>query len=139
MLHAQDDAEHVGVEGGGIALGGLFGNRAGLAFGAGIVDRDVKPSKAGDGAIDQISDIVLMPDIGADEFGLGAGGAKLGGQGYTFFIAAAGDDNLGAIVGEGKGRGASDTCQAAGDQNDWIAHWIIFRKSGVAALVLDKI
>src|ERR1700736_3912810 len=42
MLHAQEHAEHVGIEGGGVTLRGLFGDRAGRALGAGVIDGNVE-------------------------------------------------------------------------------------------------
>ena len=53
MLHAQQHAEHIGIEGGGVAFRGLLGDRAGLAFGAGIVDGDVEAAEPGDGLVDK--------------------------------------------------------------------------------------
>jgi hypothetical protein len=38
MLEAEQDAEHVGVEGAGLALNGLIDGRAGLSLGAGNID-----------------------------------------------------------------------------------------------------
>ena len=45
MLHAQNHAENIGVERRGIALRGLLGDRADLAFGAGIIHRDIEAAK----------------------------------------------------------------------------------------------
>jgi hypothetical protein len=53
MLHAEQHAEHVGVESGRVAFGGLFRHRKGLAFGAGVVDRHVKLAEAGHRLVDQ--------------------------------------------------------------------------------------
>jgi len=34
----------------------------------------------------------------------------------------AGDDEAGAVLGEGDGRGATYACEGSGDQNDWLVH-----------------
>jgi hypothetical protein len=122
VLQAQHHAQDIGVEGGGIGFGGLFGDRAGLAFGAGVVDGDVQPAKAGDDAVDQGADIVFMADVGGDEGRLGAQAAQLGGQGLALGRPAAGDDDAGAGLGEGCGRGAADAGQAAGHQDNGMGH-----------------
>jgi len=46
MLHAEERPEHVGVEGGGIGIGGRLRHWTGLAFGAGVVDRYVQATEA---------------------------------------------------------------------------------------------
>ena len=79
VLHAEQGAEHIGVEGGGIAVGRLLGNRAGVAFGAGVVDGGVEPTEARDRLIDQLAHIVFVAHVGTDELGLRAERAKLGG------------------------------------------------------------
>ena len=77
VLHAQDHAEHVGVEGRGIAFGGLVGDRANLALGAGIVHCDIETPKALDRLVDESADVILVAHVGLDEFGLGAERAQL--------------------------------------------------------------
>jgi hypothetical protein len=57
VLHAQQCAEHIGIEGGGVALGGLLRHRAGLAFRAGVVDGRIQAAEARDRLIDQIADL----------------------------------------------------------------------------------
>src|SRR5207253_625211 len=52
--------EHIGVEGSGIGVSGLLRHRTGLAFGAGVVDGRVQPTKARDGPIDQVPHLVLV-------------------------------------------------------------------------------
>jgi hypothetical protein len=76
MLHAQQRAEYVGVESGGVALRGLLGHRAGPAFSARGVDGRVQTAEAGDGVLDQIADFVIMTNVGLDEGGFGAEAAK---------------------------------------------------------------
>jgi hypothetical protein len=52
MLQAEQHAEYVGLESGGLAVGGLFRNGPRLAFGTGVVDCHVQATKARDGLID---------------------------------------------------------------------------------------
>jgi hypothetical protein len=101
MLHAEQHAEHVGVEGGRVAFGGLLRHGAWLAFGAGVVDRHVKPAEAGHGLVHQVADLVFMANVSADEFSLNAEGTELQGQGLSLLVAAAGDNYPGALLGEG--------------------------------------
>src|SRR5260370_9356685 len=122
MLHAQQHAEHVGIEGGGVTVRRLFGHRAGLAFGAGIIDGDVEAAEPRDGLLDQVLHLVLMADIGANEFRFRAKRAKLGGQRLGGVIAAAGDEDASAFVREGEGGGAADGGQGAGNEDNGITH-----------------
>ncbi len=129
VLHAEEDAEDVGVEDGGVGLGGLVGDGAGFAFGAGVVDGDVEAAEALDGAVDEAADVVLAADVGGDEFGVGAEGADFVGERAALFLAAAGDDDLRAGTGEGERGGAADASECAGDEDDlgifrWSAHGI---------------
>lgn len=70
MLHAQHDAENVGVEYRGIGFCALSSDLAALTFGACIVYRDIEAAKPCDSLIDQRADLILLADIGVDEFGL---------------------------------------------------------------------
>jgi hypothetical protein len=60
VLHAQQDAKHVGIESGRKALGGLLRDRTNLALGCRIVDGDVEATEARDGLRDKIADIVFF-------------------------------------------------------------------------------
>src|ERR1700719_1439270 len=71
VLHAQYHAEYVGLEGRGKAFRGLVRDRADRTFGGGIVHRDIETAKACDGLVDHGTDVILLADVGADEFGLG--------------------------------------------------------------------
>jgi len=71
VLHAQEHAENIGVERRGIAFRGLLRDRAGFAFGASIVHRDIETSEALDRAVDEATDIVFLAHIGLDEFSFG--------------------------------------------------------------------
>src|ERR1700729_956403 len=59
VLHAQDDAENVGLERRGKFFRGLVRDRADLAFGGGVVHRDIETAKPRDGLIDHSADIIL--------------------------------------------------------------------------------
>ena len=78
VLHAEQRAEHIGVEGGGVAFGGLIRDRARLAFGACGIDGGVEPAKARDSLVDQIAHVILVAHVGTDERGFGAEAAQLG-------------------------------------------------------------
>ena len=118
MLHAQKRSQHIGVEGRRVAFRGLLRHRAGLAFGAGIVDGHVEPTKARDRSIDQVGDLIVVAHIGTYEFRLPPL-PQFGGQRLAGFITAAGDDDAGAFASEGKGSGASYAGEGARDQDDW--------------------
>src|SRR5712691_5097097 len=119
MFQAEQHAEHIGVEGGGVALGGLIDDQAPLALGTGIVDGGVDPAEAGHGLIDQVAHLVFVTDVGLDERGFGAQAAKFGLESPAFGLPAAGDDEAGAVLGEGDGGGATYACEGSSDQNDW--------------------
>jgi YD repeat-containing protein len=57
VLHAQDHAENVGLERRGKAFRGLVRDRADLAFGGGVVHRDIETAKPCDGLVDQSADV----------------------------------------------------------------------------------
>jgi hypothetical protein len=122
MLHAEQGAEDVGVEGGGVALGGLVGHRSGLAFGAGVVDRHIQPAEPRHGLVDQGADVVFVAYVGAQERGFGAEAAQFFRQRLAGFVAAAGDDDPRPITGESQRGGSADARQGAGDQDDFCAH-----------------
>src|SRR2546426_12017665 len=124
VLHAQQHAEHIGVEGGGVALGGLIDDQAPLALGTGIVDGGVDPAEAGHGLIDQVAHLVFVTDVGLDERGFGAEAAKFGLESLAFGLAAAGDDEAGAGLGKGDGPGAAYACEGSSGQNDRLVSWL---------------
>jgi hypothetical protein len=80
VLHAQNHTENIRVERRGIAFRGLLRNRANLAFGASIVQRDIETAKPCDGFVDQCADVTLLADIGVDELGLRTESAQLLGE-----------------------------------------------------------
>src|SRR6202521_3818679 len=122
VLHAQDHAENIGVEGRGIAFRGLVGDRADLAFGAGIIHRDIETDKPCDGLVHQCADVILLADVGVDELGLRAESAQLLGERLAGLITPTGNDHLRAFLGEGDGGGAAYACEGSRDQNDWLVH-----------------
>ena len=125
VLHAQNRAEDVGVEGRGIALGGLVGGGSGLAFGAGGVDRDVEAAKADDRLVDEVADIVVMTNVGADKLGLRAGCAQLGDQFGTGIVVAPRDYETRTPLGISEGGGAGDQLVDAVD-DEWM---ILFKRA----------
>jgi hypothetical protein len=112
MLHAQQHTEHVGVESGGVTVGGLFCDRAGLALGAGVVDGDVEAAEPGYRPVDQVLHVALVADIGADEFRFRAKRPQFGDQRFAQVIAAAGNDDLGALPAQKRARWR-DRCRSA--------------------------
>ena len=102
MLHAEERAEHIGIERRGVAVGGLLRHRAGLAFGAGVVDGSIEPTEARDGLIDQARAHRPHGDVGADELGFGAELAQLSGQCLAGVLMAAGDDEPVAFLAKAR-------------------------------------
>src|SRR5262249_54468023 len=126
VLHAQDHAENIRVEGRGIAFRGLVRDRASPAFGARIVHCDIETTKPCDGLVDERADVVFLADIGVDELGLRPERSQLFNERLAGLFAPAGDDHPRALLGEGDGSGAADAGQGAGDQYDWAAHfWLL--------------
>jgi hypothetical protein len=60
--------------------------------------------------------------VGADEFSFDTETAEFLGQGMSFLVAAAGDNNPGALLGEGQSGGTANTSQGAGDQDNGGGH-----------------
>ena len=101
MLHAQQCAEHVGLEHRRKASGRLFCHRARLAFRAGIVHGHIQAPEASDRSVDEALHLVLMADIGVDELGFSAYVAQFGDQSGPDLVVAARDDQPRALLGEG--------------------------------------
>src|SRR5205807_5847617 len=116
--------EHVRVENGGVVLDGLFDDGAAQALVAGAVDSGVDPAEAGHGLIDQLPHLVFATDVGLNERGFGAEAAKFGLESLAFGLPAAGDDEAGAVLGEGDGGGATYACEGSSDQDDWLFHGV---------------
>src|SRR6202049_3874434 len=99
---------NIGVERRGIAFRGLVRDRANLAFGAGIVHRDIETAKPCDGLVDQSADVILLADVGLDELGLRTERTQLLNERLAGLITPTGNDPLRALLGEGDGGGAPD-------------------------------
>src|SRR5580765_4807537 len=92
MLHAEQRPEHVGVEGGRIGIGVLLRHRTRLAFGAGVVDRDVQATEALNGPIDQVPHLVLVAHIRTEELSFSAERAQLSYQFLAGFLVPTGNN-----------------------------------------------
>ena len=79
-----------------------------LAFGGGVVHRDIETAKPCDGLIDHGADIILLADVGVDELGLRTERAQLLNERLAGLITPTGNDHLRALLGEGDGGGAPD-------------------------------
>jgi hypothetical protein len=121
VLHAQDHPENVGLERRSKAFRGLVRDRADLAFGGGVVHRDIETAKPSDGLVDHSAD-VLLADVGVDELGLQTERAQFFNERLAGLITPAGNDHLRAFFGEGDGGGATDAGQGSRDQYDWVTH-----------------
>src|SRR4029077_3246593 len=110
---------------------GLVRDRANLAFGGGVVHRDIETAKPCEGFIDHGADVILLANIGVDELGLRTERAQLLNERLAGLITPTGNDHVGTLLGESDGGGATDAVEAAGDQDDWVvAH--IFESSRFA-------
>src|SRR5271170_5219471 len=109
MLHAEERAENICIEGGGVAVGRLLRHRAGLAFGARGVDRRIQPTEERDGPIDQVAYIILAAYVGTDEFGFAAERAQFADKGLACIVVATGNDDPVPFLRECKSRRAPDT------------------------------
>jgi hypothetical protein len=63
-----------------------------------------------------------VANVGADELSFNAEAAEFEGQGMSSLVAAAGDNNPGALLSEGQGRGATYAGQGACNQDDGCTH-----------------
>jgi hypothetical protein len=122
VLHAQDHAQNIRVERRSIAFRGLVSDQPNLAFGASIVHRDIETAKPCDGPVDQSADVILLADVGVDEFGLRTERAQLLNERLAGLITPTGNDHLRALSGKSDGGGAPDAGEATGDQHDRRAH-----------------
>src|ERR1700732_5404436 len=118
MLQAQECAENVGIEGGGIALGGLLRYRTRLAFGSGGVDSHIQATEARHRLIDQVSYVVLVSYIGFHVFRLRVEYAELSDQILAGFVASARDNDARTLFREGQGGGSSNAREGSSDQNN---------------------
>ena len=72
MLHAQQHAQHISVEGGRVALRGLLGYETARPFGPGVVDGNIQATEARDGLIDQVANVLVVAYVATPIFGLSA-------------------------------------------------------------------
>src|SRR3981189_1707558 len=101
VLHAQDYAENVGLERRGKAFRGLVRDQADLAFGGGVVHRDIETAKPCDGLVDQSADLILLADVGVDALGLRTERAQLLNERLAGLITPTGYDKVRALLGKG--------------------------------------
>ena len=113
MLHAQQGAENVGIEGGRVALGGLFRRRTRLAFGSGGVYSHIQATEARHGLIDQVSYLVLVTHVGIHVFRLRVEAAELSHQILAGFVASTRDNDARTLFREGQGGGSSNAREGA--------------------------
>src|SRR6266851_4602815 len=139
MLHAQERAENVGVEGGSVAFGGLLRYRARLAFGTGGVDSHIQATKPRASLIDQATHIVFVANIGPHKFSFRAEFAELASQLLALFLVSPGNNNACAFSREGKCRGPANTRQRAGDQNNWCSHFSSPRRSSLICFSVTSV
>jgi hypothetical protein len=89
-----------------------------LAFSRGVVHRDVEVPEPCDGLVDHSANIILLPDVGIDEFGLRTERAELVDELLACLVAPTSDNNLRAFFGEGDGGSASNADQSTCYQNN---------------------
>src|SRR5690349_7771950 len=68
VLHAEQRAQDVCVEGRGVSLCSLFRHRAGCAFGSSAIDSSIQATKARDSLVDECPDIIVVSNVGFYEF-----------------------------------------------------------------------
>ena len=129
MLHAQQRAEHVGVEGGRVALGGLLRQGTGLALGARVVDGHIQPTESRDRLIDQRANFIIMANVGTNV----ASAPILGVQRLMRcrIVVSTRDDDARAFMRESQSRGTTDSGQRAGDQDNGVFHSELLRALSV--------
>ena len=98
VLHAQDHAEDVGLEGLVEGLRSLVGDRAGQAFRGGVVHGDVKTTKPRDGLVDHSAQVILLTDIGVDELCVRTEGAQLLNERLASLVTSTGNDHVRALL-----------------------------------------
>src|SRR4029077_8841117 len=111
--------EHIRVERRGHAFLGLIRDRANLAFGTGVVHRDIETAKARDGLVDQVADFIVAANVGLYERGFGSQSVQLGLESLALRFPAAGNDEASTMLGKGQSGGATDAGKGSCDQDDW--------------------
>src|SRR2546422_3486663 len=138
MLHAQECAENVGIEGGRVTLGGLLRHRTGLAFGSGRVYSRIQATEARHGLIDQVSYVVLVAYIGMHVFRLRVESAELSHQILAGFVASTRDNDACPLFREGQGGGSSNAREGASDQNNGGIHSELLGRAISASVGADR-
>src|SRR4029434_4576685 len=87
-------------------IGGLLRHGTGLAFGTGVVDRDVQATEALNGPIDQVPHLVLVAHIRTEELSFSAERAQLGCQFLAGFLVPTGNNGAGTFPRESPRRRA---------------------------------
>jgi hypothetical protein len=67
MLHAEERARDIFVEGCGVGFRGLFRHWAWLGLRSCAIDSNVQVAKAGDGFIYQVPHVVFVPEVGMNK------------------------------------------------------------------------
>lgn len=114
MLEAQERAGEVDVDLAAVGVGVLVGERAEGGELAGVVEGNETPV-AFHGGLDEVFDLCFVGDVGAVEARLASGVTDGLGGGFSFRLAAAGEDDGRAGRGEGAGGGLADAGGGAGD------------------------
>src|SRR6266852_5358960 len=122
MFHAEQRAKNVGVKGGRVGFGGLFGHRTGNAFGTGVIDGHIQATKTRDGLVNQSSYFGFVTHVRAYKFGLSADFAEFSDELRAFLVASARDNEMRALLCEGQCGGTPDAGERASDQNDGGSH-----------------
>jgi hypothetical protein len=101
--------------------GGVLDN-AELAFEAGIVHGSVETAESRDRFIDEVADVVFLPDVGPNELCLGAKRSQLRDKVLPRVVVAARHDHIGAFAGECHSSGAPNAGEGAGNENNLLSH-----------------
>jgi hypothetical protein len=86
------------------------------------LDRCVQAAEARDGPIDQVPHVVLVANVCAEEFDFSAECAQLSREVLAGLLVATGDNDAVAFPRESKSRGAPDSSQRAGNQDNRGTH-----------------
>src|SRR6266851_6826562 len=125
MLHTQQRAEHVGVEGRCVALGTLRRYGARFAFSAGSIDGHIQATKPCDRLVNQAAHLVLVAHIGAKKLGFGSQLAEFSNQLLALGVVPARSNDASAFAREGECCGTSNTCECASNQHHGLLHELL--------------
>jgi hypothetical protein len=125
VLHAQENAEYVGVERRGVAIFRLIGHDARLALGAGIVDGNVEPSEFCDSLVDEVADLFVAAHVGANEFSLSTERTEFGYESLADVVLPTGHNEACAFLRKSESSRATDAAQAACYQYYLVGHRVL--------------